>query len=73
MSADFNNRIAKILFDGIRYHCDGYVENYLQYPGGAEQGPYEEVVDGRINFPALAEWLIDTLKLNDACQTTDMP
>lgn len=63
MTDSLKSRITQALYDGICEHCDGYVEDYRQYPGGEEHGPAEEVVDGRVDFPAFAEWLIDTLNL----------
>ena len=56
----FTLRIARILYDGIRESCDGYVESFEQY-GDTE--PSDEVVDGRVNFDVFANYVITALKL----------
>jgi hypothetical protein len=49
-------RIAKVLYEGVRESCDGYVEGYEQY---GDSDPTKEVVDGRVDFPAFAQYVID--------------
>lgn len=56
------DRIAILLYDGIRETCDGYVENFSQYPG-CNGVPGAEVVDGRVDFPAFATYVIGKLGL----------
>lgn len=53
-------RIARLLYDGVRESCDGYVEGFEQY---GDTDPSEEVVDGRVDFPAFAKHVIDELGL----------
>jgi hypothetical protein len=56
----FVSRIARILYEGVCECCDGYVENYKDW---GDSGPYDEIVDGAVDFPALARHVIKELSL----------
>lgn len=59
---EFVNRIATLLYEGILESCEGYVEDFSQYPN--DDGiPSSEVVDGRVDFPVFARFVIDKLNL----------
>ena len=57
------DRIARLLYDGIRESCDGYVEDFSQYPN--DDGiPTSETVDGYVDFQMFAKYVIDQLGLS---------
>jgi hypothetical protein len=53
-------RISRILYEGVRESCDGYVEGYEQ---DGDTDPSGEAVDGRVDFPMFAKYIIDQLEL----------
>lgn len=54
-------RVARLLYDGVRESCNGYVESFAQ---DGDTDPTEEVVDGRVDFTVFAEHVIDELDLD---------
>jgi hypothetical protein len=56
------DRVARVLYDGIRESCDGYVEDFSQYPN-YDGIPRSETVDGYVDFQLLAKHVIEQLRL----------
>lgn len=64
MTNTLRDRIAAALYEAIRDKCEGYVADVIAAGQPIDPLADEVLVDGLLEFPALADAVIEALNLN---------
>jgi hypothetical protein len=63
LTDNLRDRIAAVLYEAVRDKCDGYVADVIAAGQPIDPLADEVLVDGLLEFPALADAVIEALKL----------
>ena len=73
MSDDLRDRIAAVLYEAVRDKCDGYVADVIAAGQPIDPLADEVLVDGLLEFPALADAVIEALGLTRVTRSQNPP